>query len=82
MLKLAVAAFRPGQIPAVVLQGFNDLLDFHVRIISWFARERKTPNNGMYPTADTLPVIFLQSRGAAGDAGRYAAYADVVEYRQ
>jgi hypothetical protein len=28
------------------------------------------PNNGMHPTADTLPVIFLQWRGAAGDAGR------------
>jgi hypothetical protein len=28
------------------------------------------PNNGMHPTADTLPVINLQSRRAAGDAGR------------
>jgi len=27
-------------------------------------------NNGMHPTADTLPVMFLQSLGAAGDAGR------------
>jgi hypothetical protein len=27
----------------------------------------------MHPTADTLPVIYLQSLGAAGDAGRYAA---------
>ena len=30
-------------------------------------------NNGMHPTADTLLVIFLQSLGAAGDAGRYVA---------
>jgi len=28
------------------------------------------PNNGMHPTASTLPVIIPQSRGAAGDAGR------------
>ena len=28
-------------------------------------------NNGMHPTADTLPVKYLQSLGAAGDAGRY-----------
>jgi hypothetical protein len=27
-------------------------------------------NNGMHPTADTLLLIFLQSLGAAGDAGR------------
>ena len=27
-------------------------------------------NNGMHPAADTLPVIFLQWHGAAGDAGR------------
>jgi hypothetical protein len=27
----------------------------------------------MHPTADTLPVIYLQRLGAAGDAGRYAA---------
>jgi hypothetical protein len=26
--------------------------------------------NGMHPTADTLPVIYSQRRGAAGDAGR------------
>ena len=32
------------------------------------------PNNGMHPTADTPSVIFTQSRGAAGDAGRYTAY--------
>jgi hypothetical protein len=24
----------------------------------------------MHPTADTPPVIYFQSRGAAGDAGR------------
>jgi hypothetical protein len=30
-------------------------------------------NNGMHPTADTLLLMFLQSRGAAGDAERYAA---------
>jgi hypothetical protein len=28
------------------------------------------PNNGMHPTADTLPVMFLQRRGAAGNAER------------
>jgi hypothetical protein len=28
------------------------------------------PNNGMHPTADTKDFIFLQSRWAAGDAGR------------
>ena len=28
------------------------------------------PNNGMHPTADTLLLKFLQSLGAAGDAGR------------
>ena len=28
------------------------------------------PNNGMHPTADTLPVIYFQRLGAAGDAGR------------
>ena len=27
-------------------------------------------NNGMHATADTMALIFLQSRGAAGDAGR------------
>ena len=27
-------------------------------------------NNGMHPTADTLLVMFQQSCGAAGDAGR------------
>ena len=31
------------------------------------------PNNGMHPTADTLPVIYFQRLGAAGDAWRYAA---------
>jgi len=31
------------------------------------------PNNGMHPTADTLLVIYFQSLGAAGDAGRQAA---------
>src|SRR5215218_9733814 len=30
-------------------------------------------NNGMHPTADTLPVIYSQGLGAAGDAGRSAA---------
>ncbi len=28
------------------------------------------PNNGMHPTADTLPLIYFQGLGAAGDAGR------------
>src|SRR5829696_2278843 len=28
----------------------------------------------MHPTADTLPVIYFQRRGAAGDGGRWAAY--------
>jgi hypothetical protein len=32
--------------------------------------ESAMPNNGMHPTADTLLVIYFQSRGAAGDAGR------------
>jgi hypothetical protein len=27
-------------------------------------------NNGMHPTAGTLPVIFLRGAAAAGDAGR------------
>jgi hypothetical protein len=27
-------------------------------------------NNGMHPTADTKILIYLQSLGAAGDAGR------------
>jgi hypothetical protein len=31
------------------------------------------PNNGMHPTADTPPVMYIESREAAGDAGRYAA---------
>jgi len=30
-------------------------------------------NNGMHPTADTPALIYLQSLGAAGDAGRYVA---------
>jgi hypothetical protein len=34
---------------------------------------RPPHNNGMHPTADTPPVIYFQSPGAAGDAGRYAA---------
>ena len=28
------------------------------------------PNNGMHPTADTVALIYFQSLGAAGDAGR------------
>jgi hypothetical protein len=28
------------------------------------------PNKGMHPIADTLLVIYLESPGAAGDAGR------------
>src|SRR5205085_9765417 len=32
--------------------------------------ESAKPNNGMHPTADTLPVIHLQRCGRAGDAGR------------
>jgi len=31
------------------------------------------PNNGLHPTVDTLPLIYLQSLGAAGDAGREAS---------
>jgi hypothetical protein len=27
-------------------------------------------NNGMHPTADTTVVIYFQTLGAAGDAGR------------
>jgi len=34
---------------------------------------RTQPNNGMHPTADTLPLIYFQSFGAAGDAGREAS---------
>jgi hypothetical protein len=30
-------------------------------------------NNGMHPTADTPALIYLESLGAAGDAGRYAS---------
>jgi hypothetical protein len=30
-------------------------------------------NNGMHPTRDTLPLIYLQRLGRAGDAGRSAA---------
>jgi hypothetical protein len=30
-------------------------------------------NNGMHPTADTPALMFPQSLGAAGDAGRWAA---------
>jgi hypothetical protein len=29
-------------------------------------------NNGMHPTADTTALMFIESLGAAGDAGRYA----------
>jgi hypothetical protein len=31
------------------------------------------PNNGMHPTRDTLPLIFLKRLGRAGDAERYAS---------
>src|SRR5215204_911389 len=31
---------------------------------------RAAHNNGMHPTADTPLVIYIESRGAAGDAGR------------
>ena len=34
---------------------------------------QQQPNNGMHPTADTTDFKFLQSLGAAGDAGRWAA---------
>jgi hypothetical protein len=27
----------------------------------------------MHPTADIPPVMYIESRGAAGDAGRYAS---------
>ncbi|MDQ3818213.1 MAG: hypothetical protein M3362_11120 [Acidobacteriota bacterium] len=30
------------------------------------------PNNGMHPTADTAALMYTESLGAAGDAGRYA----------
>ena len=33
-------------------------------------------NNGMHPTDDTTAVKFIQSLGAAGDAGRYASLCD------
>ena len=39
-----------------------------------------TPNNGMHPTADTTAVKFLQSCGAAGDAGRQAVFLPVRDY--
>ncbi len=38
------------------------------------------PNNGMHPTADTLLLKFLQWRGAAGDAWRYAAFRNEEEH--
>ncbi len=31
------------------------------------------PNNGMHPTADTPALMYRESLGAAGDAGRWAA---------
>ncbi len=34
--------------------------------------ESATSNNGMHPTADTLPVMLREWLGAAGDAGREA----------
>jgi hypothetical protein len=30
-------------------------------------------NNGMHPTADTTAVMYIESLGAADDAGRSAA---------
>jgi len=30
------------------------------------------PNNGMHPTADTPALMYIESLGAAGDAGRSA----------
>jgi hypothetical protein len=33
-------------------------------------RPTTTHNNGMHPTADTVLVIYFQTLGAAGDAGR------------
>jgi len=38
-------------------------------ILAWLRRGAAS-NNGMHPTADTLPVINLHSLWAAGDAGR------------
>jgi hypothetical protein len=41
------------------------------------------PNNGMHPTADTLPVICFQSLGAAGDAGRWVLHCSLkLDYRR
>jgi len=37
-------------------------------------------NNGMHPTADTTAFKFLQTLGAAGDAGRYAASPELEGY--
>jgi hypothetical protein len=34
---------------------------------------RAGANNGMHPTADTMALMYIESSGAAGDAGRYAA---------
>jgi len=36
----------------------------------WRPNRKPKSNNGMHPTADTLPVIYSQRIGAAGDAGR------------
>jgi hypothetical protein len=36
----------------------------------------------MHPTADTLPLKFLQRRGAAGDAGRSVAFSSTRTKKQ
>ena|SRR5215210_3389759 len=38
-------------------------------ILAWL-RRRAASNNGMHPTADTPALIYIESPGAAGDAGR------------
>jgi hypothetical protein len=59
---LEVAPEISGRCPANTIRRGNlcdSLCDTH-----------PAPNNGMHPTADTKDVIYLQTRRAAGDAGR------------
>jgi hypothetical protein len=45
-------------------------MDLHVRFLYATPCLKAAPDNGMHPTSDTLLVMFRQSFGAAGDAGR------------
>jgi hypothetical protein len=47
--------------------GWDDQIYASLLTIRYFPT-RPTHNNGMHPTADTLPVIYLQRLGRAGDA--------------